>query len=59
MQTLENERDRLKAAVIRSEIWPVSKDKLGVKFYKKFKEFANSISLDKVQCVNMTREIRN
>jgi len=26
-----------------------------IKFYKKFKEFANSILLDKVQCVNMTR----
>ena len=34
---LEHERDRLKAAVIRSENWPVSKDKLSIKFYKIFK----------------------
>jgi len=52
---LEYERYRLKAAAIRSENWPVSKDKLSIKFYKNFKEFANSILLDKVQCVDMTR----
>ena len=52
---LEHERDRLKAAVIWSENWPVSKDKLSIKFYKNFKEFVNSILLDKVQCANMTR----
>ena len=52
---LEHKRDKLKAAVIRSENWPVNKDKLSIKFYKNFKEFANSILLDKVQCVNMTR----
>ena len=45
---LENDRDRLKAAVIRSENWSVSKDKLIIKFYKNFKEFTNNISLDKV-----------
>ena len=56
---LEHKRDRLKAAVKRSENWPVSKDKRSTKFYKNFKEFANSILLDKVQCVNMTRWIRN
>ena len=56
---LEHERDRLKAAVIWSEKWPVSKDKLSIKFYKNFKKFANSILLDKVLCVNMTRQIRN
>ena len=54
-ELLEHERDRLKAAVIRSEHWTVSKDKLSIQFYKNFKEFANSILLDKVQCVNMTR----
>ena len=31
---LEHDRDRLKAAVMRSENWPVSKDKLSIKFYK-------------------------
>ena len=52
---LEHERDRLKAAAIRSENQPLIKDKLSINFYKNFKEFANSILLDKVQCVNMTR----
>ena len=31
----EHERDRLNAAVIWSENWPVSKDKLNIKFKKK------------------------
>ena len=56
---LEHETDRLKAAVIRSENWPISKHKLGIKFYKNFKEFANSLLIEKVQCVNMRRQIRN
>ena len=45
---LEQDRDRLKAVVIRTENWPVSKDKLNIKFYKNFKEFTNTILLDKV-----------
>jgi len=45
---LEQDRDRLKAAVIRSENWPVSKDKLSIRFYKNFKKFRNSILLDKL-----------
>jgi hypothetical protein len=45
---LAHDRDRLKAAVMRSENWPLSKDKLSIKFYKNFKEFTNNILLDKV-----------
>jgi len=45
---LEHDRDRLKPAVTRSENWPVNKDTLSIKFYKFFKEFTNSIILDKV-----------
>ena len=45
---LAHDRDRLKAVVMRSENWPVSKDKLSIKFYKNFKEFTNNILLDKV-----------
>jgi len=56
---LEYDRNRLKSAVIRSENWPVSKDKLTMKFYENLKKTANSILLDKVRCVNMTRMIRN
>jgi hypothetical protein len=38
--------DRLKAAVIRSESWPVRKDILGIKYYKNFKEFTDNIILN-------------
>ena len=44
---LEQDRDRLKAEVTWSESWPVSKDKLSIKFYKNFKEFTNNIILNK------------
>ena len=44
---LEHDRERLKAAVTRSENWPVSKDKLSIKYYKNLKEFTNNILLDK------------
>jgi hypothetical protein len=44
----ENERHRLKAAVRRLESWPISRNKLCTKYYKTFKEFTQSIELDKV-----------
>jgi hypothetical protein len=44
----EHDRVRLKAEVTRSEKWPVSRDKLGIKFYKYFKEFTSNIKLDTV-----------
>jgi hypothetical protein len=43
----EHDSDRLKAAVIRSESWPVRKDILGIKYYKNFKEFTDNIILNK------------
>ena len=45
---LEQERDRLKAAVLGSENWPVSENSLIKKFNKNFKEFTNNISFDKL-----------
>jgi hypothetical protein len=42
---LEQERDRLKAAVLRSENWPVSKNKLINKYNKKFNISTNNIFL--------------
>jgi hypothetical protein len=44
----EQERDRLKAAVLRSENWPVSKNKLINKYNKNFNIFMNIISFDKL-----------
>ena len=46
---LEQERDSLKAAVLWSENWPVSKNKLITEFNKTFQKFTNSISFDKLQ----------
>jgi len=45
---LEHDSVRLKAELTRSEKWPVSRDKLGIKFYKYFKEFTGNIKLDTV-----------
>ena len=45
---VEEERDRLKAAVMRTDNWPVSKNNLIKNFYKDFVRFTNSIKLDKM-----------
>ena len=45
---LEQERDSLKAAVLRSENWLVSKNKLITKSNKTFQKFKNIISFDKL-----------
>jgi hypothetical protein len=42
----EKDRDRLKAAVIRADGWPVRKDILGIKYYKHLKEFTDNIQLN-------------
>jgi hypothetical protein len=38
----EQERDRLKAVVSRSIQWPVSKNKLVLKYYKNFRQFTDN-----------------
>jgi hypothetical protein len=43
----DHERDKLKAAVTMPDSSPVSKDILGIKYYKNFKEFTNNILLNK------------
>jgi hypothetical protein len=45
---LEQERDILKAAVLWSENWPVSKNQLINKYNKNFNIFTNNISFDKL-----------
>ena len=47
-ELVAQERDILKAAVLQSENWPVSKDILMNKYCKNFKKFTDSISLDKL-----------
>jgi len=43
----EQERDRSKAAITKSEQWPVSKIKLVLKYYDNFKGFTDNILLNK------------
>jgi hypothetical protein len=45
---LKQERDRLKAAVLRSQNWPVSKNKLINKYNKNFNIFTNNTFFDKL-----------
>ncbi|KAJ4426793.1 hypothetical protein ANN_26592 [Periplaneta americana] len=46
---LEREKDILKAAVLKSENWPVNKDKLVHKYQKNLIKFTNNIQFDKLQ----------
>jgi pterin-4a-carbinolamine dehydratase len=43
----EQDRDKLKAVLKRPDSWLVSKDKLGIKYHKNFKEFKDNILLNK------------
>jgi len=43
----KQERDKLKAVVKSPDSWPVSKDKLGIKYHKNFKDFTDNILLNK------------
>ena len=47
-ELVEQERKRLKAAVLRKEKWPISKDILVNKYSKTFKKFTESITFDKL-----------
>jgi hypothetical protein len=47
-ELVEQGRDRLKAAVLRSENWPLSKDTLINKYSKEFKKFTDRLSFDKL-----------
>ena len=47
-ELVEKERDRLKAAELRSENWPVNTDTLINKYSKEFKKFTDNLSFDKL-----------
>jgi len=47
-ELVEKERDRIKAAVLRSENWPVGKHTLIDRYSKEFKKFTDSLSFDKL-----------
>jgi len=42
----EQERDKLKTVVAKTEQWPISKSKLILKYYKEFKQFTDNIVLN-------------
>jgi len=44
---LEQERDKLKAGVTRTENWPVSYNKLSIRYYKNLKEYIDRIMWNK------------
>jgi len=48
---VKQERDTLKAEILPSVNWPVSKDTLINKYTKSFKKFVNSITLEKLQSI--------
>jgi hypothetical protein len=50
-ELVKQERDQLKAEILRSENWPVSKDTLINKYTKIFKKFVDSIPLEKLHRV--------
>ena len=50
-ELVKQERDKLKAEILRSENWPISKDTLINKYTKIFKNFVDSISLEKLQSI--------
>jgi hypothetical protein len=47
-ELVEQERERLKAAVLRTENWPISKETLMHKYNKSFKKFTDEITFDRV-----------
>jgi CRISPR/Cas system-associated endoribonuclease Cas2 len=47
-EVVEQERERLKAAVLRTENWPINKEILMNKYSKTFKKFTENITFDRV-----------
>jgi hypothetical protein len=45
-ELLNKERDNLRHAIQKTEVWTISKDKLILKYYKIFAKFTNEISFD-------------
>ena len=47
-ELLNKERDNLISAVLKTDVWPISKDKLIRKHFKIFAKFTNEMSFDKL-----------
>jgi len=47
-ELLNKERDNLISTVLKTDVWPISKDKLIRKHFKIFPKFTNELSFDKL-----------
>jgi pterin-4a-carbinolamine dehydratase len=47
LQPQRTGEDRLRAVITTSEQWPVSKNKLVIKYYKNFKQFTDNMVFNK------------
>jgi hypothetical protein len=56
---LEKEREKLKAVVTRIETWPVSCNKFGLQYYKKFKKFIHKISWNEEHSASTLQMVLN
>jgi len=45
-ELINKERDNLISTVLKTDVWPISKDKLIRKHFRTFAEFTNKISFD-------------
>ena len=57
-ELLNKERDSLTSTVLKTDIWPISKNKLIRKHFKIFVKFTNEISFDKLtEVLNPLHEV--
>jgi hypothetical protein len=57
-ELLKTERDSLKSTVLKTDVWPISKNILIRKHYKKFAKFTNEISFDKLnEALNPSHQV--
>jgi hypothetical protein len=45
---LKKERDKLTSAILKTDVWPISKNKLIRKYFHTFAKFTKEISFDKL-----------
>jgi hypothetical protein len=50
-ELLNKERDKLISSILKTDVWPISKNKLVSKYFQIFAKFTNEISFDKLNKV--------
>jgi hypothetical protein len=57
-ELLNKERGNLISTVLKTDVWPMSKNKLIRKHYKIFAKFTNEISFDKLkEVLNLSHQV--